>query len=664
MTPELFKRQLQTAVSLHQQGQAQSAKEMYLELLTQSPNHPEVLHLLGLTKAILGEIDAGIKDILLAIQLRPDAPAFQNNLGQLLLQSGKLSEALAYFQRALQIDPRYLEAANNLANGLFLSGQYLAARDIYTQALKLAVAAEQRTQIQLNLAKLCAHLGAYSTLLEYTGMVLKSEPTCLPALQLQLDAQLKQSDLFAAIATAQTIWQIEPVPENGLRLLSLLPPPIFEDEADLNRWRETFQLLLDQLTQQPLKLTGRPLRVDNTPFYLSYMGQNDRKLLEQLAGLYRQILPLHPPQGPVKSQIKPGKRRIGFCSLHFYDHSVTHCFGGLIRAFGQTADFEVYLYTMEKAQQDAQTAQLRQAVSKFVILPDDLEISAKMIADDQPDILIYPDIGIDTFTWMLAFTRLAPVQIALSGHPVTTGIPTIDYYISSALLDTPEAQADYSEKLVRLTHIAVDYALPALPKTMKSREALFSELGLPPEKHIYLCPMMPFKFHPDLDSLLRTILAEDPLAEIGIFDYPTGFFSQKLLPRLRKNLDPHAQRLRVLPWLPQAEFLNLLSHVDVALDTPHFGAGNTAYLSLGLGTPMVTLPSSYLRGRSTQALYQQMGMTELIAQNPQAFVKIALRLGQDCNYRTQIRAELLAKNHLIFGRQDGINDLIAFVNQL
>jgi protein O-GlcNAc transferase len=664
MTPDQFKQQFQSAVNLHQQGQAQAAKDIYLELLSDSPNHPELHHLLGLTKAMLGDLAAGIADILAAIQLKPDAPAYHNNLGQLLLKSGRLNEALPYLQRAVQIDPTYLEAANNLAQGLIQTGQYAAARQVYKQALNFTHSPSQqaqRTQIHYNLATLCAQMGDYPALLAYTAQILTDDPTSLPALQLQLDAQLKIPDLFAAIATAQAIWKQEPVPENGLRLLSLLPPPLFKSQEDLNHWRNCFESLLTELSSQPLTLTGGALRIDNTPFYLSYMGFNDKNSLMQLAGLYRQILPEHPPQGPVKSKMAPKQKRIGFCSLHFFDHSVSHCFGKLIEAFTEVADFEILLYSMEKAQQDSQTELLRSVASQFVVLPDDLDASAERIAADQLDMLIYPDIGIDTFTWMLAFTRLAPVQMALSGHPVTTGIPTIDYYISSELLEGPEAQIHYSEKLVLLKSIAVNYALPPLPKTFKSREQIFTELNLSHNKHLYLCPMMPFKFHPDLDPLLRAILETDPEAEIAIFDYPLAFFSDNLLPRLEQNLSPYAQRLRVLPWLPQATFLNLLAHVDVALDTPHFGAGNTAYLSLGLGTPMVTLPSPFLRGRSTQALYQQMDLPNLIAHTPEEYVQLALRLGSDRAFQTQMRENILAKNHLLFDRKDGIDELIDFV---
>lgn len=658
-----FNQFLETALRLHQQGNPADAERLYLMLLQQHPEHADVLHLLGMARAMQGALEQGIADLQAAIRLNPQAPSYHNNLGQLLEQAGQRTAAILHLERALALDSGYFEAANNLGNLLFQNGDLQAAKRAYLNALSLSAPPERRAQLQINLARLCTQEGSFEPVVTLCAEVLAQLPNFLPALHLQLDAQLKRPDFFAAIETAEQIWQLEPLPENGLRLLSLLPPPIFQDADDLAYWRSRYQTLLDQLSG-PLAWSGRPLRIDNTPFYLSYMGRNDRDLLTQLATIYRQILPEHPPQGPVKTQLSPHQKRIGFCSLHFYNHSVTHCFEGLIQACASQADFEVYLFSMERAQQDAHTERLRSGVKEFRVLPDDEAAARESIAAAELDILIYPDIGIDTFTWMLAFTRLAPVQMVLSGHPVTTGIPTLDYYLSSELLEGPEAQGHYSEKLVQLKHIPVNYSLPALPVPFKSRSEVFAELNLPEDQHLYLCPMMPFKFHTDLDALFAAILEGDPQGMIGIFDYPLAFFSEKLLPRLQAHLGSAFHRLKVLPWLPQPLFLNLLAHVDVALDTPHFGAGNTAYLSLGLGTPMVTLPSQYLRGRSTLALYQQMGMTDLIAQTPADYVQLALRLGQDRDFQLQMRQKITERSDLIFGRQDGILDLIEFLRNL
>src|SRR5207253_11098850 len=103
---------------------------------------------------------------------------------------------------------------------------------------------------------------------------------------------------------------------------------------------------------------------------------------------------------------------------------------------------------------DATAQFIQEHVESYVELPVNLAAARRQIAEHGLDVLVYTDIGMEDLTYSLAFSRLAPVQCVTWGHPVTTGIPTIDYYLSSTLFETAEAQEHYTETLVRL---------PALP---------------------------------------------------------------------------------------------------------------------------------------------------------------------------------------------------------
>ena len=74
----------------------------------------------------------------------------------------------------------------------------------------------------------------------------------------------------------------------------------------------------------------------------------------------------------------------------------------------------------------------------------------EQVAATELDVLFYADIGMDPTTYFLAFSRLAPVQCVTWGHPVTTGIPNIDDYLSSDVFEAPGAEAHYTERLIRL----------------------------------------------------------------------------------------------------------------------------------------------------------------------------------------------------------------------
>jgi hypothetical protein len=86
------------------------------------------------------------------------------------------------------------------------------------------------------------------------------------------------------------------------------------------------------------------------------------------------------------------------------------------------------------------------------------------------DALFYPDIGMWPSTYFLAYARLAPVQMVSYGHPDTTGIDTVDYFLGGDAPMEPEgAEAYYSERLVRFTRLPFCYQLFSLPTSIPSR---------------------------------------------------------------------------------------------------------------------------------------------------------------------------------------------------
>src|SRR5262249_21199605 len=100
---------------------------------------------------------------------------------------------------------------------------------------------------------------------------------------------------------------------------------------------------------------------------------------------------------------------------------------------------------------------------------------------------------------------------------------------------------------------------------------------------------------------------------------------------------------------------------DVLLDTFPFCGGNTSYEAFAVGTPVVTLPSRLLRGRLTQALYQQMGVLDCIASSPEDYVRIAVRLGTDALWRAEIRDRILAQSDRVFDDLSVVRELEQFL---
>jgi predicted O-linked N-acetylglucosamine transferase (SPINDLY family) len=282
------------------------------------------------------------------------------------------------------------------------------------------------------------------------------------------------------------------------------------------------------------------------------------------------------------------------------------------------------------------------------------------VADQGLDILFYPDLGMDPFTYTLAFTRLAPVQCVTWGHPVTTGIPGMDFYLSSQDLETEDGDKHYTEKLIRLATPAVYYSRPARPSSPKGR----GSFGLPEKGHVYACPQTPFKFHPDFDGVLGGILRRDPEGILVLVEsrYPT--WRDLLWQRFERTLPDVRQRIHFVPRLGRPDFLSLLAIADVLLDPIHFGGGNTSFEGLGLGIPIVTLPSNFLRGRITYALYRKMGLMDCVASSPEDYIERAVHLGTDPAWRTTVRKQIQEKCGVLFEDAAAVHALEDFFQKV
>ena len=121
------------------------------------------------------------------------------------------------------------------------------------------------------------------------------------------------------------------------------------------------------------------------------------------------------------------------------------------------------------------------------------------------------------------------------------------------------------------------------------------------------------------------------------------------------------ERIRFIQPQQRPDFLWLAALCDVMLDPIHFGGGNTTFESLALGVPVVTLPSGFLRGRITLALYREMNFLDCVVANSAQYADLAVRLGTDEAFRGRISAKILQANSALFECSAGIRQLEEFL---
>jgi predicted O-linked N-acetylglucosamine transferase (SPINDLY family) len=372
-----------------------------------------------------------------------------------------------------------------------------------------------------------------------------------------------------------------------------------------------------------------------TNFFAAYQGENDRELHANLGRLYRG------PDLTAGRQVEKcdGKLRVGFLSAYFRDHTIGRLNIGRIERLPRS-DFEVVVLSVGK-HDDPLAERFRKAADRYVVLPRDVAEARRMVADEHLDLLFFADVGMDALSYTLAFSRMAPVQMATWGHPVTTGSPTMDAFLSSELLETADGPRHYTERLLLPPSLCTYYERPRITGKPKTR----GDFGLPEGVPLYACPQTLFKVHPDFDTLLVDVLRKDPDGRLVMVEGRTANWTRLLRERFERVMPDVTRRIIWLKPLPNDDFLQLLSLCDVSLDPPHFGGGNTTYESLAVGTPVVTVPGSYLRSRISRALYAKMaGIDPLeptpapIAESAEDFTSLAVELANAGQRRESTRA--------------------------
>lgn len=614
---------LKRARRLQRSGAVARAEAAFRSVLARDPLQSDAHRGLSDLLCARGEARAALEHALEALRLRPDRADAHNSAGIAMHALGKTDEAVAHYRRALQLEPGHASVHVNLGNALIDQGDPGAAIEHYRSAVTIE----------------------------------PGNPTAHLTLAMAFEDEERYAEALESYARAQAL-----DPNDGVRIKMALMLPLFPASAqEIAHVRARLGREIDRLMSQPLRLRDPAREVGQTAFLLPYQGCNDRDLMLKLAALYEHACPellyVAPHCRTRQAQPARPKIRVGFASKFFTSHSVGIWFNQLIALLAAQRDLEVVLIDLGGEADPA----LRAACSRTIAPPRDLALARDAIAAEALDILVYADIGMDPLGYFLAFSRLAPVQCTTFGHPVTSGIRSIDYFISSALFEPENAQEHYSERLVRLNALPLYISRPAPPASPKSRR----QLGLPEGCTVYACPMMLHKFHPDFDGAMAAILRRDPTAEIVLFrDARFPRRHEALGRRFGAAHGDVAQRLRFLPWASAEDLLGIILACDVVIDTFHFSAGTTAFLVLALGTPLVTLPGDYARGRPTLGCYLKMGIMDCVAKDPAGYVDLAVRIGTDPALRESLRERILASCSTLFSDAAAVTELAAFLRSV
>jgi protein O-GlcNAc transferase len=439
---------------------------------------------------------------------------------------------------------------------------------------------------------------------------------------------------------------------------AVMLPVIYQSNEELKMWRKRLLVSLDDLVNSGFRFDPTiGLRKRSTLFYLCYQGLHDRQIHETTASMCLHSGKNYVLEGEGNRDCG-SKLKIGFISPHFHLHTIGKVYGGLISRL-QREKIEVTVLSLGNTA-DFITHNLISNCDRFITLPADTLGACQTAAALELDVLVYTDIGMHPDMYAMALSRLAPIQCLLWGHPVTSGLPTIDYFISSELLEDQGADEHYTEKLIRLSSLGIYHERPKLPNPALTR----TQLGLPQDANLYGCLQSPYKLLPEFDELLAAILRRDPNGMLILTLSHEANWSHLLARRLKKSIPDVYLRIKWLPWVDYNKYLQILNNIDVLLLPPSFGGGSTSYDAFALGKPIVTLSSDLLRSRITNGLYRSMGVRDCEANTTEEFLDIAVKLGTDKSYHRKIEKMILNSSDAIFENTDAVEEFEALLIEL
>jgi len=571
-------------------------------------------------------------------------------------EAQQLDAAQQHYRNAIALHPALAPACANLGAMLKDSGQTAEAEQYLAFAIELD---PQLGTARFNLAMLCVDQGRWSDAVTHLRDLLARSPNHFDAQYWLGNALTGLGDVAGARQAYLAAVRLQPgyvQARWGLAMAQL--PAVPATEVEHAQGCAAFGQELDQLATKMLatySATGHLAVGAQQPYYLAYRAENHRAVLSRYGDLCTKLMATWAKKVgvPPPAAAHTGKCRLGIVSAHILSHSVWHA---LVRGWVEhlpAEDFDIQIFHTGRGR-DFETEWAAQRVTQMHHGLGHWTQWAKAISDARLDVLIYPEIGMDATTVRLSALRLARVQLASWGHPITTGLPTMDGYISAEAMEPPGAANHYREALITLPRLGCCYQ----PFGTAPARLDFAQWGIQTTDRVLLCAGTPFKYAPQHDAVLIDIARRCQPCKLVFFRSEPRAISDLLEARLRASFTAQGVDIDAsvvfAPWQPQAGFFAWLDRADVYLDTQGFSGFNTVMQAVERATPLVAFEGAFLRGRFASAILRQMGLDEWVAESPEHYAALVEQLVQDRTERSVLRQRMQERRAALFGDRDTV----------
>lgn len=658
--------------------QYEKAKELFINVINISNKIEAWYKLINMVLGVNNFIEAE-KLAENAIELFPNDFYIYYLIGTSKHLQSKLEEALSWYLKGYEINPNYYHLKSQI--GAVYQGLGLAydALQFYE---KIRPFRDNDAGARNNYGALLGIMNRREEEYYWLDQALQIDPNMTHALinmagNRQDEGLIEEAELY--LSRVQYVSE-KPHLVNLRKSLLLSPvnPSWLSMIGERNKLELNIKKLLFNLVENP---NFKKEKIDNTldriHFFVAYHGINDRYLQELVVTAYSKIidnfnyvipsltqsLPILQSSSPI--DVIESKIRVAFISKFF----------GLFEPHGMLLDgimkylprkyFEVIVLIVPSTDGKPVSPNIFDATKFVYQISLNHEDSVEKIASLNLDILIFADTMSEPLNHFLAHNRLAKIQIAFWGNPITSASKHIDYFISADCMEHPFRNRmliedePYSEQVILLDGQGIWYYMPESPEealikvnmvdaVSQIQEYKRKDFNISDDWFVYFLPQSVFKIHPLYDNVLSDILKDNTNSHIVVTGGRRPLWTEIYLKRLNSSLGPLSNRLHVINRVSSEKFLKLISIADVILHPFPFDGSRTSADALVAGKPFITLPTEYLRGRMGSAFYRTMNLPQLVARNISEYVMIAKKLNSDKDFYNEIIEKINKRLYLIW----------------
>jgi predicted O-linked N-acetylglucosamine transferase (SPINDLY family) len=533
--------------------------------------------------------------------------------------AGRFSEAADLYRKILELAPEDGEAFFLLGLALFQLGHVAEAADKVRRAVSLDPAV---AEYHCDLARILFTLNDFPGAIAASRKALELQPN-FPEALFNLGNALCRTRLF----------------EDGIDAYqhALIQRPDARDAAnnlgmallELGRIDGAIACFDQILASNPSDAAARSNRIYAMHFNPSSTAA---KIREELVDWNQQhARPLNATIIPHirRPKLDSHPLRIGYVSPDFREHVVGWNLLPLLAEHDRKR-FHIICYS-SAGRADAITRELQSHVAAWrdiSALSD--QQAAKIIREDQIDILVDLSLHTGGIRLLLFARKPAPIQLTYLAYPGSTGLEAMDYRFSDPFLDFGQDLSDHTERTIRLPRTYWCYRpggpTPAVvpPPALSAGIITFGSLNAFQKIS-----------GPTLD-VWRQLMQSVPRSRL-LLHAPVGKHRGQLIQGFETSgiADDRIEFVDRLPW---SQYIQTYQRIDIALDPFPYGGGITTCDALSMGVPIITLRGKTTVGRGGSSILQNLNLPEFIAESPQQYISAATALANDLALLSKLRS--------------------------